>query len=274
MIAPDGVHGHAGGHVDVHVAVGVLDGHALALLEDDGESPATTREGLVLGRLLHERQDLGTRRLGHHAGRVRPGQLHQSCFECFCIDHGVPSITFESVTDASSQRRRFMILKYHMLTRTLRDKQAALSAVTAASERPWRAPRPACRQVPRSSLVRARVAAVLGERHGGLPHRVGAGDARLRAEAAGRDDHTYRGDEVARLVAHRRDDGAGAEVVLFEVEGEALRADLLELGREVDRIGDRGRGQLPVRPLDDLRALGEPASSPRTSCRARSPCRR
>ena len=118
VIAPDGVHGHAGGHVDVHVAVGVLDGHALALLEDDGEAPAAAREGLVLGRLLHERQHLGTRCLGHHAGRVRPGQLHQFCFECFRVDHGVPSITFESVTDPSSQRRRFMILQYHMLTRT------------------------------------------------------------------------------------------------------------------------------------------------------------
>ena len=186
---------------------------------------------------------LGPGHLSHHAGRVRPGQLHQLCFECFRIDHVVPSITFESVTDASSQRRRFMILKYHMLTRTLRDKwrHSASRAVQAvfleAAEAQWRKParradpdRVRTAEAPLASRdavdpVRARVALVLGERHGGLAHRVGAGDARLRAEAAGRNHHTDRGDEIARLVAHRRDDGTGAEVVLFEVECEALAAD-------------------------------------------------
>ena len=92
VVAPDRVHGDAGGHVDVHVAVGILDRDALALREDHGEAAAATGERLVLGRLLHERDDLGTRRLGHHVRCAFPRQRHQLCFQSFLTDHDAPSI--------------------------------------------------------------------------------------------------------------------------------------------------------------------------------------
>ena len=63
-VAPaHGVHGHAGRHVYVEVAVGVLDRGALALLEDDREPAAAAGEGLVLGRFFHE--------CGHLRARAR-----------------------------------------------------------------------------------------------------------------------------------------------------------------------------------------------------------
>ena len=96
----------------------------------------------------------------------------------------------------------------------------------------------------------------------------------LRAEAAGRHDDADAADDVAHLVPDRRGHGARAEVALFDVEGDALLAHPSQLRGELLRIGD-GPGREPlVRQSRAGARVRRPASTPRTSCRARWPCRR
>ena len=152
-----------------------------------------------------------------------------------------------------------MILQYHMMTRRLRGGLLALTAsraVPVAARSVREATGEGGRGQPPSAALRTRVAAVLGERSAAAAHGAGAGGPGVRTETAGWDDHTDRRDDLARLVAHRRDEAQRAEVVLLDSKARPSPRILSNSAASAAGSDDRVPSEPPVRPLDDAGALG------------------